>query len=250
MMKRITALALLLLLSYSCKKEVVNLTKISAKNNLIDSSTPQDSTIINLFLPYKDKMIKEINTVISYTPKNLVRTDGELQSTLGNFLADVCFEKGNEIFSKKNNKQADFALFNYGGIRAGITAGNITFENAFKLMPFENTLVVVELSYDKVQELATYFLIAKRAHPLSKQIQITIKNNKTSVLINGKPLDKNRSYFVITSNYLQNGGDHMNFFKDPISLLETDYLMRQAIVDGFKKQDTVKVTLDNRVIIK
>ena len=93
-----------------------------------------------------------MNTVLSYTPHNLVRTDGELESSLGNLLADLCYEKGNPIFNSRTGKNIDFALFNYGGIRAGITQGNITTQNAFNLMPFENSLVVLELTSEKIEE--------------------------------------------------------------------------------------------------
>ena len=56
-------------------------------------------------------------------------------------------------------------------------------------MPFDNTIVVVELTREKVEALFKFFLENKRAHPLSKQVQVTIENKKTiKVLIHGKPL--------------------------------------------------------------
>ena len=140
-------------------------------------------------------------------------------------------------------------MSNYGGIRAAIMKGDVTVSNAFELMPFDNTLVVVELNYDKIKALFNYFVAKKRAHPLSKNIQLTIENDSYNLLINGKPIKKDRTYFVATSNYLQKGGDGMIFFSEPESLFDSNFLIRDAIVDYFESKDTLRANLDDRVII-
>jgi 2',3'-cyclic-nucleotide 2'-phosphodiesterase (5'-nucleotidase family) len=140
-------------------------------------------------------------------------------------------------------------MSNYGGIRAAIMKGDVTVSNAFELMPFDNTIVVVELNYDKIKALFNYFVAKKTAHPLSKNIQLTIENDSYNVLINGKTIKKHRTYFVATSNYLQKGGDGMIFFSEPESLFDSNFLIRDAIVDYFKSKDTLRANLDNRVIV-
>ena len=89
----------------------------------------------------------------------------------------------------------------------------------------------------------------KIAHPLSSHIELKIKKKSYNVLISGKSIDKDKTYFVATSNYLQKGGDAMNFFKNPLSLYDSNFLIRDAIVEYFKSQDTLISNLDNRVII-
>ncbi len=249
-MKKIFLSVLLILLLLSCKDTKYQNTKIQGKTSQIDSTSISDSTYIKVIEPYKEKMIKEINKVLTYTPTDLVRTDGNMQSTLGNLMADLSYARANPIFKKETGKNIDFALLNYGGIRSGIFTGAVTNRNAFQLMPFENMLVVVELSAEKVQELVNYFTSGSRAHPLSKQVQLTIGKNGHILKIHGKPFDKSKTYYVLTSDYLQSGGDRMDFFKDPIKLYKLDYKVRDAIVDYFKSVDTLKPTLDNRVILK
>ena len=249
-MKKILLSFLIIALLFSCKRDNYQVTKITAKTNEVNPTILQDSSIIKTFTPYKKKMVAEITRVLSYAPENLVRTDGKLQSSLGNMLADLCYEKASEIFQEKTGKSIDFALFNYGGIRAGINKGEVTVANAFKLMPFENTLVVVELSYDKVRELFQYFLKNNKAHPLSKQIELRITGDRYSVQINGQPLQKSKTYYIVTTDYLQKGGDKMNFFKNPVSLFKSDYLMRDAIKGYFSSKDTLVSKVDNRVIVQ
>ncbi|MDT7833031.1 5'-nucleotidase [Flavobacteriaceae bacterium S356] len=249
-MKKILFSFLLVSFFLSCKDVAYKNTKIVGKTSQIDSTTVADSTYIKVIEPYKEKMIKEINTVLTYTPIDLVRTDGNRQSTLGNLLADLAYTRANPLFKKETGKDIDFALFNYGGIRSGIFTGDVTNRNAFQLMPFENMLVVVELSAEKVQELVNYFTNGNRAHPLSKQVQLTIRQNGHTLKIHGKPFDKSKTYYVLTSDYLQSGGDRMDFFKDPVKLYKLDYKVRDAIIDYFKSVDTLTSTLDNRVILK
>ena len=89
----------------------------------------------------------------------------------------------------------------------------------------------------------------KRAHPLSKHVQLTIRNNSYKVHINGKPINKNKTYFIATSNYLQKGGDGMNFFSEPLSLYTSNFLIRDAITAHFNSNDTLTSFLDTRVIV-
>ncbi|GAG06496.1 unnamed protein product, partial [marine sediment metagenome] len=93
---------------------------------------------------------------------------------------------------------------------------------------------------------ANYLTANKKAHPLSKQINLTIKNDGFDLLINSSKIDKSRNYFVLTSDYLQSGGDKMNFFKNPVNLYKLDYKVRDAIIDYLKETDTVRVKLDGR----
>jgi 2',3'-cyclic-nucleotide 2'-phosphodiesterase (5'-nucleotidase family) len=248
-MKKIWILFFFSFLLIACKNNSHEISKINAKQLKIGNDIKQDSSIIQLFTPYKKKMTKEITKSLSFSPKILERTDGNLQSTLGNLVADLSYEKANELFKNKTGKTVDFSMSNYGGIRAAIMKGDVTVSNAFELMPFDNTIVVVELNYDEIKALFNYFVVNKIAHPLSKNIQLTIENDSYNLLINGKTIKKHRTYFVATSNYLQKGGDGMIFFSEPESLFNSNFLIRDAIVDYFKSKDTLRANLDNRVIV-
>lgn len=249
LMKKTLFLFLFISTVIGCKNSSYEVSKINAKKITLDSLIHQDSTIIEVFLPFKEKMTEEITKKLTYAPKTLQRTDGNLQSTLGNLIADLSYKKANELFEEKTGKKVDFSMSNYGGIRAGIPKGNVTVSNAFQLMPFDNTLVVVELSSKKVEELFAYFMARKRAHPLSNQIDLRINNKTYEIFINGKSIDQNKTYFVATSNYLQKGGDAMNFFKNPLSLYDSNFLIRDAIIEYFKSNDTLISNLDHRVTI-
>lgn len=245
-MKKIIILFFTILLFVNCKSDPQNLVKIEGKLLPITEEISSKKEIEEFIQPFKEKVETEMNTVLSFTSKDLVRTDGTLESSLGNLMADMCYERANEVFVSKFGKNIDFAMFNYGGIRAGIPKGEITYENAFKLMPFENSLVVVELTAEKVAALADYLVSQNKAHPLSKQVNLVIATNQYELKIDNQPLDNSKTYFVVTSDYLQHGGDNMTFFKDPVNLFKLDYKVRDAIIDYLNETDEVGVELDGR----
>jgi len=247
-MKKFIILFFTIALLFSCKNNPPNLIRIEGKQLPITKEISSLKAIDSVIKPYRIKVEKTMNTVLSYTPIELNRDDGILESTLGNLMADLCYQKANPIFNSRTGKNIDFAMFNFGGIRAGISKGTITMENAFNLMPFENELVVVELTSNKIKELVNYLITENKAHPLSNQIKLVITKSGYDFKINNIPFDTTKTYFVLTSDYLQNGGDHMNFFKNPVNLYKTDYKLRNAIIDYFKETDTLKVKLDGRFL--
>jgi 5'-nucleotidase len=245
-MKNFIISLFIILFIVSCKNEPQQLIKIEGKLLPINQEIEPIKEIEDFIEPYKQKVATEMNTVLSYTKIDLVRTDSPLESSLGNLMGDLCYQRANPVFNSRTGKNIDFALFNYGGLRAGISKGDVTMEHAFNLMPFENGLVVVELTTEKIKELVAYLIEGNRAHPLSKHFNLAVTNTGYSLKINNKPLQENSTYYVLTSDYLQNGGDRMNFFKDPVSITNIDYKFRNAIIDYFKETDTLKTNLDGR----
>jgi len=242
----ITTLCFLL----SCKQqEKVSLTQIKAQQEAIDSTIVANKRIDSFINPFKNHLNKELDTPLANASSNLTKTDGELVSSLGNLMADICLTQANPIFEKRENKNIDFVLLNYGGIRAPIPKGNITARNAFEVMPFENELVVVELSGVKTEELLTYLATEKKAHPIANMsLKVTKEENQYSeVIINGNSFDETKNYFVLTSDYLQQGGDNMKFFSNPIKIYKTEYKLRNALIDYFKKADTIVPNLEKRI---
>jgi len=252
-MKKYIWILFLLFSLFSCKKEQVNLQRITATRIPVDETKELNKAISTVIAPYKETLEVEMNEVLAYAPTDYYksRNSDKAETSIGNFLADLCYSRGNPIFKKQAKKNIDFVLLNFGGIRAGIPKGAVTVRNAYEVMPFENSMVVVELSYEKLLELFSYLAKSSKAHPVSSQLQINFKGEEIqSVRIHGKPLNPKSNYFVLTSDYLQHGGDRMNFFKEPVGLYNLDYKIRNAILDKLKVIDTIQAVEDGRMIRK
>ncbi|MEM1002897.1 MAG: 5'-nucleotidase C-terminal domain-containing protein, partial [Bacteroidota bacterium] len=91
---------------------------------------------------------------------------------------------------------------------------------------------------------------AKRAHPVSKELHLTLDQTYEieSVTIKGNPIEANRIYYIATNDYLYNGGDKMSFFQPNELYMELDYKIRNVLLDYFREVDTVKIAKDNRFI--
>ena len=246
---KISIFFLLLISTISgCKNEQLEITKIQGKQIQIDQIFYPDSSITEFILPYKNELQHEISTILCYSPKTLTRTDGDLESTLGNIYADICYQEADSIFYRQTGNNIDFALFNYGGIRTVIPKGNVTVGNIFELMPFENKLVIVELSGTQTAKLFNYLKESKKAHPISNLKLILKEASFKNILIQDKPFDPTKNYYVLTHDYLQHGGDNMSFFKEPVSLFSTQYKVRDAIIDYLVKIDTLRAQKDERFV--
>jgi 2',3'-cyclic-nucleotide 2'-phosphodiesterase (5'-nucleotidase family) len=233
----------------SCKKEPGFVTKITAENINISDSLETVREIDSFIKPYRDHVNKDLGSVLAYSVDTYSKSDGELNTAIGNFMADMIYEQANPIFKSRTGKDIDFVLLNHGGIRSIISKGNITTRTAYQVMPFENAIVVLDLKGEQVRELIQYLVRNKRAHPVSKlNIELDSEFNLKKALIDNKPLDLNKNYLVCTNDYLANGGDRMNFFKTNDSLYVLDYKIRNALIDYLQKVDTINPKRDNRFI--
>ena len=90
------------------------------------------------------------------------------------------YEKANELFLKETGKKVNFVFSNYGGIRAEIGKGDVKVIHAFNLMPFDNTIVVAELTKEKTVVSIPKFKMTSlfRLPPsLTSSHQLTFKNH-------------------------------------------------------------------------
>ena len=117
-------------------------------------------------------------------------------------------------------------------------------------MPFENEMIVLELNGETTLELVT-FIAEKGGMPVAG-LTLEIENNKPqNITIKGKPFDKNKTYKVVTSDYLANGGDKLAMLNQRINDKLTGIKIRDAIIEYFieqnKKGVTITSSLDGRI---
>lgn len=243
-------LFVLSLLLFSCKGEnKLEVSEIKTERISIDDKLQDDEEISEFIAPFKDHLNATLDSTLAFNPISLSKNDGDLNTALGNLMADIVMAQADPVFNKRTGNKIDMVLLNHGGIRAEIPKGAITSRTAYQVMPFENEIVVAELTGKRINEMLKYLEKAKTAHPVSGIEIIADKNyNTIKASLNGSTIDENKTYFVATSDYLVNGGDNMSFFKDPVNLYKTDYKIRNAMIDYFKKIDTVKTEIDKRYI--
>ncbi len=185
-----------------------------------------DSNMYYTILPYKTELDAQMNAVLCYSTQEMKKTKPE--SLLGNWTSDVCLEIAQDIYKD----HIDLSFFNTGGLRSPIPTGDITIRNLYKLMPFENELVVLELNKTEMLDLKAYFKFTD-GQPVAFAEDFTLNDTL---------------FLVLTTDYLANGGDKMKFFKDKTQH-KVGIKMRDALINYCIKKDTISSKLDERYLI-
>lgn len=233
----------------ACKQGPVGLSKIEASQIPIDSDLAQVNSIDSYVAPFRNRINAVLDSTLAFAPNMITKNDGEYNTSAGNLMADIIMSEANPIFKSRTGNTIDFVLLNHGGIRSIISKGKVSARTAYEVMPFENAIAVVELEGSTIGEVVEFLIKSGRAHPISgMQITLTPLGELKSIKIQGKPLDTKRNYYVATSDYLVSGGDHMLFFKDALNINTMNYLIRNAMIDYFKKVDTLSAHVDNRFV--
>jgi 2',3'-cyclic-nucleotide 2'-phosphodiesterase (5'-nucleotidase family) len=170
---------------------------------------------------------------------------------LTNLVADIILESGIAYCQDHNLKIVpDVSYVNYGGLRASLPQGNITVERIFELMPFENEIVLIKISGESFQLMAEK--IAGRGGEGVAGMKLGIRNGKVSSLTtDGKPVDRTNNYWLVTNDYIANGGDQMNMFSNPVERINTGFKIRdvllKALKDRYKRDGIIDVKEDGRI---
>lgn len=218
---------------------------------LLDSvNAPKDSAVKAMIEPFRFELEKEMNTVIGYSEKDMRKATPE--GLLNNLVADIVFQQA-LVYLKENqiNIKPDICLLNMGGLRADLPKGHVKVSNIFEIMPFDNLITVITLNAE--QMIALFDYVAKtEGMPLSGA-KMGIKDGKAeNIYIGDNPFRaEDKNYYVVTSDYLADGGDSMIFFADPVARTETSYYIRDAIIDYIVDMDMqgkkINAELDKRI---
>lgn len=208
----------------------------------INKNVAADSAIIQSYLPYKQQLDAEMNQILGYSAVEMVKSNDLSETVLGNFFSDAILAEALKI-----DPTIDFSMpSTKGGIRVDVPKGAIKLSNVFELMPFENELVAFTLKGIDVQELIN-FIAASNGQPVAG-IRLKIVDKKpVDVLIQGKPFDPQKTYRVLTSDYIAGGGDNALGFKNPIEKKVLNLKVRDAIINYIKATQTAGQTLNPKL---
>ena len=198
----------------------------------LDKNIAADTYISNFIFPYSEEMDIQMNVKIAESKNDFIVT--RPGSNLMNWMADAVFSNQTK---NKRLSQPTFCLLNTGGIRSSIGKGDVKLKDIYKVMPFDNSIVWVKLPIATLDEISAY-LKNSGGEPISN-----IQMRAGKLVLN--PDATTDSFWVITSDYLYHGGDHMDFFEKSLEVIETKTLIRDALIEEAKFQ---KVLINDPII--
>jgi 2',3'-cyclic-nucleotide 2'-phosphodiesterase (5'-nucleotidase family) len=199
-------------------------TSVNIQGLPVDSLTQVDHEIDQIISPYRDTIQREMGVEIATSPMDAIVA--RPSSILGNWVSDAIFVDQTKTVRLR---QPVMCLLNTGGIRSSINKGSVTLGDIFRVMPFDNEIVWVELPSTVLPDIVSY-LRKSTGEPISNA-----RIEKGNLSINGWR-DTTTRFWIITSDYLANGGDKMTFFRQALNVNRTGRLMRDALIDQAKSQ--------------
>jgi 2',3'-cyclic-nucleotide 2'-phosphodiesterase (5'-nucleotidase family) len=202
--ERIGCLLLLIILSACAKKKFHVLYQSAQQYSVTENATETtDSAILHLVQYYKLDLNNKMQEAIVRTDVPLSKAQPE--STMGNWIADVILQS-----AQSTNKKVIASIINYGSIGIDyIAPGTISRADFYKIIPFDNKIVIVSVQGSLLKRLCDT-IAQNKGWPVSGISFVIDSNRATKIKIDGVPLNDNLVYNIATNNFLVNAGAHVH----------------------------------------
>jgi 2',3'-cyclic-nucleotide 2'-phosphodiesterase (5'-nucleotidase family) len=227
--------------------------RVKASERAIDASIPNDPAVDAVLAPYSAK-VHELDAPIGKLVGEL-KKGGMGAGSLGNFVADALRARA-EV---KLGKPVLLAITNSGGLRKNEFAeGNLSSNDIYQLLPFENALVVLDLTGEQLRRFL-YIVVTHRDAQSGARITYRTNEKKESEIVavrlgsSGaveKEIDPQATYTIVTIDYLVKRGGDYSILQEAKNVRPLGLTMRDAVLDYVKAETAagraVKATLDGR----
>jgi 5'-nucleotidase len=233
--------------------------EVTATNVIVTRDTgaePVDTVVKD----YAARAAPLANRVVGRTPVDLkapirplpAGSSGEY--SLGNVIADAM------LWATRDETKggAVIALTNPGGIRADITAGDITYGKIFTVHPFANNLTTMTLTGAQIEKVleqqfqASGYLVMQVSEGFSYSWKASgpegDKIDPATLMLNGVVIDPAASYRVTMNNFMAAGGDGYAEFKQGTALL-TGPIDLDALEAYFRAHNPVSAPAMGRITL-
>jgi len=166
------------------------------------------------------------------------------EAPLGNLVADA-------IVAATRNQGVQIGFMNSGGIRKDLETADgqvATFGNAQAVLPFGNTLVVMDLSGAQLRRLleqqwdrpsasgATILQVSQGfSYAWDDKRPVGSRVVPGSLKLNGAPVEDGKSYRVVANNFLAEGGDNIPEFAKGSNRVDTQLVDLDALSEFIAK---------------
>ncbi len=193
--------------------------------------------------PFIDQVRQGLEVRVGSSRTELTRRGGG-NSPMGNFITEamrVAFD-------------ADVAFTNTGGLRTDLPAGDITVGDVLRVLPFGNALVVVEMDGRTLRRIFERKSPRGSSGVAQSGAEIVVDPDADegrrvlALTIRGEPVQPDRVYRVVTTDYLMEGNSGLDFLAEisPDKLNYTQVLTRDAVTRYLQQNSPVRPRRDDR----
>ena len=165
-----------------------------------------------------------VKKVVGFAPEEMRRHKPEC--ALSDMIVDCMMAKTEQV----TGRRVDVGITNFGGIRVDMPQGDVILDDIMSMLPFTNYLCYLEVKGRDLRHL--FESMAKSTVQVIGGARIVVKDHRlVSATIGGKPLNDNAVYGVATIDFLLDGGDNISVSRGALSLVKTDVLIRDALME-------------------
>ena len=234
------------------------LTGYSGAPILLDASVPQDAQVLDMINTLFAPALSTLKaTVVGQTAVELVGERSKVRSqetNLGNLVCDA-------MLRATRSDKTQICITNGGGIRASIKAGNVTVGDVLTVLPFGNTLVDMDLTGAQIIEAlengvsqvesgaGRFPQVGGLRFAYNPSLPAKSRIIKVEVLVGGKyeMLDQNKTYRLVTNNFMSTGGDGYSVFTKGKNVYQSGLLMADTLADYIKVHSPVNPGVEGRI---
>lgn len=188
----------------------VSTPKYHYQYQMICLDSTYDAKVDSKLAKYVDKkrhqMEKRMKVVIGHTDAELESFAPE--SPLSNLLTDILLSESHKYIKDVAFDNLDMSMLNFGGIRTSMPAGDVTVGDIYRISPFDNYMTFILVKGSELRKALSKF--TDKFNAAYSGATITYSNNHpTQILIQGKPIEDNQVYKLVTLDFIADGGDHL-----------------------------------------
>jgi 2',3'-cyclic-nucleotide 2'-phosphodiesterase (5'-nucleotidase family) len=197
----------------------------------ITVSIPEDAEVQRVIAPLAAEIKADFDLPLVQSPQGLFRGRRGEENLLGYWVSDVMQRAAETVIGRP----VRFAITNAGGLRSNLRPGLLKVADIFELMPFENELVVIELTGAEVIQVVKESIVRRGGEPCSGVKAVVEGTPGTATFTitwaDGSRIDPDAVVKVATSDYLYGGGDSIPTLKQGRRPFTTGLTLRQILLD-------------------
>ena len=210
---------------------------IKTQSQSIHAEIPEDPVLLQVIKPLAEEIRASFDQPLVKAPKGLFRGSASEENLLGYWVTDVMRERSQALLGES----VKFAITNRGGLRANLRAGQLKVGDIYEVMPFENELVIVELTGAEIKQIILETLARRGGEPcsgVSVKVEGTPESPQVTVTWNdGSAIKASETVKVATTDYLYDGGDSIPTLKKGRKPFTTGLTLRQVLLDTCQDLD-------------
>ncbi len=167
------------------------------------------------------------------------------ENPLANLYSDAYLEFGKPF-------GAQIGLVNSGSVWATISAGKITLADLYKIHPFTNWLIIMDLTGDQLwaaleNGVSKYGENVQGSGRFIAASNLTYRYDPTKeaghrileILVDGKPLDLKATYSIATNSFMADGGDDFTMLRQGSNIFNTGISITDLLQQYIQKHSPI-----------